>query len=58
MAVIAQPASVMIDLPFSTVYVARSAALPVPTFFTACIVSAGTNRTSPDLTVVGGLPST
>src|SRR5215204_1846460 len=43
--------------PFSTTYVASSAALPVPTFFTAWIVSAGTKKTSPALSVVGGLPS-
>src|SRR5688500_545211 len=44
--------------PFSTTYVASSAALPVPTFFTAWIVSAGTKKTSLALTVVGGLSST
>ena len=44
--------------PFSTTYVASSAALAVPTFFTAWIVSAGTKKTSPALSVVGGLPST
>src|SRR5918995_5690121 len=44
--------------PFSTTYVASSAALVVPTFLTAWIVSAGMNRTSPALSVVDGLPST
>jgi hypothetical protein len=38
-------------------YVASSAALPLPTFFTAWIVSGGTSKTSPALSVVGGLPS-
>jgi hypothetical protein len=38
--------------------VASSAALLLPTFFTAWIVSAGTSKTSPALSVVGGLPST
>ena len=43
--------------PFSTIYVASSAALPLPTFFTAWIVPAGMNKTSPALSVTGGLPS-
>ena len=43
--------------PFSTIYVASSAALPLPTFFAAWIVPAGMNRTSPALSVTGGLPS-
>src|SRR6266542_1961335 len=43
--------------PFSTTYVASSAALPLPAFLTAGIVPAGTSKTSPALSVVGGLPS-
>jgi hypothetical protein len=39
--------------PFSTMYVASSAALPVPTFRTAWTVSAGTIRASPALAVMG-----
>jgi hypothetical protein len=42
--------------PFST-YVASSAALPLPTFFTAWIAPAGTVRASPALKVFGGWPS-
>jgi hypothetical protein len=34
-------------LPFSATYVASSAALPLPTFITAWIASAGMNTTSP-----------
>ena len=44
-------------LPFSTMYVASSAALPLPTFFAEWIVPAGMNRASPALSVTGGLPS-
>src|SRR5215207_3754009 len=44
--------------PFSTTYVASSAPLPLPTFFTAWITPAGMNRTSPALSVTGGRPST
>src|SRR5262245_49673575 len=44
--------------PFSTIYVASSAPLPLPTFFAAWIVPAGMNKTSPALSVTGGLPST
>ena len=44
--------------PFSTIYVASSAALTLPTFFAAWIVPAGMNKTSPALSVTGGLPST
>src|SRR5215217_9758112 len=43
--------------PFSAIYVASSAALPLPTFFTAWKISAGMNKTSPALSVTGGLPS-
>jgi hypothetical protein len=43
--------------PFSTTYVASSAPLPLPTFFTAWIVPAGMNKTSPPLSVTGGFPS-
>jgi hypothetical protein len=43
--------------PFSTIYVASSAALTLPTFFAAWIVPAGMNKTSPALSVTGGLPS-
>jgi hypothetical protein len=41
--------------PFSTTYVASSAALPLPTFRTAWTVSAATSKTSPASSVVGGL---
>src|SRR5262245_22774940 len=44
--------------PFSTIYVASSAPLPVPTFLAAWIVPAGMNKTSPALSVTDGLPST
>ena len=44
--------------PFSTTYVASSAALPLPTFLAEWIVPAGMNKTSPALSVTGGLPST
>jgi hypothetical protein len=54
----AHSTSVRIGFPFSTTSVASSAALPLPTFFTAWIAPAGTNKTSPALTVVGGWPST
>src|SRR4051812_38838552 len=50
-------ASVRSGFPFSTMYVASSAALPLPTFFTAWIVPYGMNSTSPALSVTGGLPS-
>src|SRR5499426_76287 len=50
--------SVRSGLPFSTIYVASSAALTLPTFRAAWIVSAGMNKTSPALSVTGGLPST
>src|SRR5262245_2161272 len=43
--------------PFSTTYVASSAALPVPTFLTAWTVSAGTIRAPPASNVFGGSPS-
>src|SRR6266511_817912 len=42
---------------FSTTYVVSSAALLLPAFLTAWIVPAGTSKTSPALSVVGGLPS-
>ena len=42
--------------PFSSTYVASSAGLPRPTFLAAWTVRAGTNRTSPALSVTGGLP--
>src|SRR5829696_10540703 len=54
----AHSTSTMSGFPFSTTYVASSAPLAVPTFFTAWIVSAGTKKTSPALSVVGGSPST
>ena len=44
--------------PFSTIYVASSAPLPLPTFFAAWIVPAGMNKPSPALRVTVGLPST
>ena len=44
--------------PFSTTYVASSTPGPLPTFFAAWIVPAGMNKTSPALSVAGGLPST
>src|SRR5690349_1173048 len=44
--------------PFSTMYVASSPPRPRPTFFAEWIVPAGTNRTSPALSVTGGLPCT
>ena len=50
--------NVMSGLPFSTTYVASSAPLPLPTFLAVWIVPAVTNRTSPALTVTGGLPPT
>src|SRR5262249_31612248 len=43
--------------PFSTTYVASSAALTPPTFLTEWTVSAGTSRTSPAFSVCGGRPS-
>jgi hypothetical protein len=43
-------------LPFSTIYVASSAALTLPTFFAEWTVPAGMNKTSPALRVTGGLP--
>jgi hypothetical protein len=46
----------MSGLPFSTTYVASSAPLPLPMFFAEWIVPAGTNNTSPALTLVD-LPS-
>jgi hypothetical protein len=54
---IAHPASVSSGLPFSTTYVASSAALPLPTFLTAWITPAGTVRASPALNVFGVWPS-
>ena len=54
---IAHLAKVTSGFPFSTIYVASSAALPLPTFFTAWIVPDGMNKTSPALSVTGGLPS-
>src|SRR5262245_66348918 len=50
--------TVMSGLPFSTMYVASSAARPVPTFLAEWTVPGGMNRTSPALRVTGGLPST
>src|SRR5687767_13722659 len=44
-------------LPFSTIYVASSAPVPVPTFFAEWIVLAGMKRTSPALSVTGAFPS-
>ena len=49
--------SVMSGFPFSTTYVASSAASPSPTFLTAWTASAGTINASPALTVLGGSPS-
>jgi hypothetical protein len=49
----AHSTSVRIGFPLSTNYLASSAALPMPAFFTAWIVSAGTSTTSPALSVVG-----
>jgi len=43
----------MSGFPFSTMYVASSAARPVPTFLAEWIVPAGMKRTSPALTVTG-----
>ena len=54
----AHSTTVRSGLPFSTIYVASSAPRPVPTFLAAWIVPAGMNRTSPALSVTGGLPST
>ena len=44
--------------PVATTYVASSAALPLSTFLAAWTVPAGMNKTSPALSVTGGLPST
>jgi len=44
----------MRGFPFSTIYVASSAARPVPTFLAEWIVQAEMNRTSPTLRVTGG----
>ena len=44
-------------LPFSTIYVASSAPLPLPTFFAEGTTPAGINKTSPALSVTGGCPS-
>jgi hypothetical protein len=43
--------------PFSTRYVASSAALPLPTCLAAWGAPAGMNKESPALSVIGGLPS-
>jgi hypothetical protein len=47
----------MSGFPFSTTYVASSAAFPPPTFLTAWTAPAGTVRASPALHVLGGWPS-
>ena len=44
-------------LPFSTTYVASSAPLPLPTFFTQWIVPGGTSKTFPAFYVAGGFRS-
>ena len=44
--------------PFSTIYVASSEPLPLPTFFAPCFTPAGMNRTSPALSLTAPLPST
>ena len=49
--------SVTSVFPFSTIYVASSAAFSVPTFFAECAAPAGINNTSPALSVVGGAAS-
>jgi len=54
---VAYSASTMNGLPFSTTYVASSAAVPLPTFLTEWTVSAGTIKASPALYVFGGWPS-
>ena len=51
-------ASTTSGFPFSTIYVASSAAVPLPTFFAEWFVPAGINKTPPALSVTGGLPST
>ena len=48
--------TVISGCPFSAKYVASSAPLPLPMFFTEWTVPAGTNKTSPGLTVTD-LPS-
>src|SRR5262249_28935845 len=50
-------ASTMNGFPFSTTYVASSAAGPLPTFLTEWTVSAGTISASPAAYVFGGWPS-
>src|ERR1044071_7784891 len=50
--------TVMSGFPFSTIYVASSAARPGPTFLAEWIVPAGMNRTSRALRTTGGLPCT
>jgi hypothetical protein len=50
-------ANVRSGFPFSTIYVASSAPIPLPTFFAEWMVPAGMNNTSPALSVTGGLPS-
>ena len=47
-----------LDIHFIHVRSKHENALPLPTFLTAWIVSAGTKKTSSALTVVGGSPST
>ena len=49
--------SVRSGFPFSTMYVENAALLPLPTFFAVWTVPAGTNKTSPALSVTGGWPS-
>ena len=51
----AHSAGVRGGFPFSTTYVASSAALPLPTFLTAWIAPAGMVKASPALNVIGGL---
>ena len=51
-------ASVRSGLPFSTTSVARTAALPLPTFLTAWTAPAGTVKASPAWNVLVGWPST
>ena len=53
----AHSASMTSGFPFSTMYVASSEALTVPTFFAVCIAPAGMNKASPALSVTGDLPS-
>ena len=51
-------ASTTSGFPFSTIYVASSEPLPLPTFFAPCFTPAGMNKTSPALSLIAPLPST